>query len=207
VANPFDEPVAPATFPLRRFVLFLLASTVLHAILLVALRPSPVKQGALVPDLEIRLVAPAERKSTAPTYLPPKQKVFAARRASPAQASRAGTPLHASPTDSAGSNDILSPPPLPEVSLGTLLDSARRIVRDDAQRHPAPRQESAIDNDRPVLPQLARALQRESPGETRFASGMIKVVTASGSVYCLRPMPWFARGGPVEPTSIPTNCP
>ena len=207
MANHFDEPAASAAFPLRRFVLFLLASTVLHAILLVALRSSPVKQVSLVPHLEIRLVAPAERKSTAPTYLPSEQKVFAASHVSPAQASRAGTPPHASRTDSARSSDIPSSPPLPEVSLGALLDSARQIVRDDEHRHPPPRQESLIDNDRPVLPQLARALQREPAGETRFANGMMKVVTASGSVYCLRPMPGFARGGPVEPTSIPTNCP
>ena len=204
MANRLDEGIVSAAFPLRRFVLFLLASAILHAILLVALRSSPAKRVSLAPRLEIRLVAPVERKSTAPAHLPSEQKVFTASRASRTQASRAGTLPHVSPAESTGAGDIQSPT-LPKISLGALLDSARRIIRDDERRHPPPAK--MIDNDRPVLPQLARALQREPPGETRFASGMIKVVTASGSVYCLRPMPEFARGGPVEPTSIPTNCP
>ena len=62
--------------------------------------------------------------------------------------------------------------------------------------------------DRSVLPELANALKIPKAGETRFADGTFKVVTPSGAVYCLKPLPDFvAHGGPVEPTIVPTNCP
>ena len=61
--------------------------------------------------------------------------------------------------------------------------------------------------DRPILPQIDRALRHETPGERRLTNGLIRIVSTDGRVYCLQPIPDFARGGPVEMLSPPTNCP
>ena len=62
--------------------------------------------------------------------------------------------------------------------------------------------------DRSMLPDLTKALKKPKPGETRFADGLIKIVTPLGAVYCLKPLPDIvAHGDPVEPTIVPTNCP
>ena len=58
-----------------------------------------------------------------------------------------------------------------------------------------------------ILPRLDRALRREAPGERHYVDGLIKMVTPSGRVYCLKPPPEFARGGPTEALAVPTNCP
>jgi hypothetical protein len=206
------EPTASVRFPAGRLALFLVASAALHAALLFALRSSPVEQVWPVTPLQVRLTAPAERRSEAPMRLPAPREPIAASRVSSTPADRAAVakaPQVAAPPagNPSSSGDAHSLRPVPAVSLDALLDSARAIARDDARRHRMPRPEDSDDNDRPLLPQLARALRREPPGETRFSDGMIKVVTASGSIYCLRPKPEFARGGPVDALSIPTNCP
>lgn len=97
--------------------------------------------------------------------------------------------------------------PLPRFSLESLRDSVRRIVRDEARHLPPPTADYGLADNRPILPELARALARKEASVMQFADGLIKVVTPSGSVFCMRPTPTFAKGGPVEPTSIPTNCP
>ena len=58
-----------------------------------------------------------------------------------------------------------------------------------------------------ILPQLDQALGKPRPGVQRYESGLIKIVTAGGRVYCIQEQPNFARGGPVEPLSVPTTCP
>ena len=56
--------------------------------------------------------------------------------------------------------------------------------------------------------ELAKALKKQKAGETRFADGLIKIVTLSGKALCYTPLPDIvARGGPIEPTIVPTNCP
>lgn len=101
----------------------------------------------------------------------------------------------------------LTPNTSATLSIDALLASARRIAREETLKHPRPIGDKTNAVERPILPQLAKALRRDAPGETRLANGMIKVVTTTGAVYCLKPLPKFALGGPVEPMIIPTNCP
>lgn len=97
-------------------------------------------------------------------------------------------------------------PPL--ISVESLIDSAKNIVRDETRRKPPSKEEAINIEDRPFLPVLAKALKKLKPDETRFADGLIKIVTSSGSVYCVKPLPDIvAHGGSVEPTIVPTNCP
>lgn len=91
--------------------------------------------------------------------------------------------------------------------MAALLEAARQIAHEDALKHPTQPHENIRTQERPILPELARALRQEPPGETHLANGMIKVVTTTGAIYCLKPLPKFAQGGPVESMSIPTNCP
>jgi hypothetical protein len=91
--------------------------------------------------------------------------------------------------------------------LESALRSAREFARENKPSRATPDAETVDAADRPVLPELARALQRKPSGETVFASGMMRVVTRSGTTYCLKPKEAFARDGPVEPLSVPTNCP
>lgn len=97
---------------------------------------------------------------------------------------------------------------LPLISVESLIDSAKNIVRDETRRKPPSKEEAINIEDRPVLPVLAKALKKFKPGETRFADGLIKIVTSAGSVYCVKPLPDIvAHGDSVEPTIVHTNCP
>lgn len=90
-----------------------------------------------------------------------------------------------------------------------LLDSARRHLDAESRRRmldpmfapPAPPTPAVAPN------ALARAL---APQEQSFdqAAGIVRVTTANGRQYCLQAMPEaVARGLPLPPTSVPTNCP
>ena len=107
---------------------------------------------------------------------------------------------------------VSSPPSLPPSpsppSIESVFDSVKGIVRDEARRMAPSKAEETDVQDRPVLPQLAKALKKQKAGETRFADGLIKIVTLSGKALCYTPLPDIvARGGPIEPTIVPTNCP
>lgn len=96
----------------------------------------------------------------------------------------------------------------PQISVETLLGSARDIARDEARRTAPANTRRAGDEDSPVLPGLAKALKREAAGERKFSDGLFKVVTPSGTVYCMKPLPdTLANSGPVKPTIVPTTCP
>ena len=100
-------------------------------------------------------------------------------------------------------------PPSPSApSIESVFDSAKAIVREEARRMaPSKAEETEVQN-RPVLPALAKALKKQKAGETRFADGLIKIVTPSGKALCYTPLPDIvARGGPIEPTILATNCP
>ena len=93
-------------------------------------------------------------------------------------------------------------------SFESVFDSAKGIARDEAKRMAPLKAEETDVPDRPVLPALAKALKKQKAGETRFADGLIKIVTPSGKAFCYMPLPDIvARGGPIEPTIVPTNCP
>lgn len=109
---------------------------------------------------------------------------------------------------------VISPQPGTEFTAPARLNpldlsaTARSLAREMAHEEGslAPAQP---DNptDRPILPQLDQALGKQRPGVQRFEGGLIKIISTSGRVYCVQEQPNFARGGPVDPLSVPTNCP
>ena len=124
---------------------------------------------------------------------------------------RRSVPLLAVPLEQpmaiSSSSPSLLPSPSPP-SIESVFDSAKGIVRDEARRMAPSKAEETDVPDRPVLPELAKALKKQKAGETRFADGLIKIVTLSGKALCYTPLPDIvARGGPIEPTIVPTNCP
>ena len=111
------------------------------------------------------------------------------------------------PAVTASSPPSIPPSPSP-LSIESVFDSAKSIARDEARRMAPSKAEEADVPNRPVLPELAKALKQQKAGETRFADGLIKIVTPSGKALCYTPLPDIvARGGPIEPTIVPTNCP
>lgn len=88
-----------------------------------------------------------------------------------------------------------------------LIESARTIAREMAHEHTQGQAANAVQADRPFLPALDRALRKAEVGEERLASGLIRITTKSGRVYCLTPPPDMARDGPLAMMSTPTNCP
>lgn len=86
----------------------------------------------------------------------------------------------------------------------TARSLAREMAREEAGAAPA---QPGNLVDRLILPQLDQALKKPAPGVQRFEGGLVKFITSSGRVYCVQEQPNFARGGPVDPLSVPTNCP
>lgn len=211
-------PIYPNTvtraFPSRRFILFILLSLALHAVLFSLPQPSSTTPHSIIRELEVRFAAPAERTILPAAEKPSTRKTFSAN-VPPAPATKREHPA-------AVTTKLHDPTPYREldtqrmpvrtstpntVSITALMESARKIARETGSVQSSQAQAIANVFERPILPQLARALRREPPGETRLANGMIKVVTTTGAIYCLQALPKFAQGGPVEPMIIPTNCP
>ena len=196
-----------------RLKYFLLISIALHAIAIGVPGPSREIGFAQMPVMDVRLTAALARQVPDEDRKLPAAPPTRAGSIAPARQTRSPEETASNLTPSAGSNISESPlyatDPLPPSSGEAFLDSARRLARDEGRRLPPPKTDPGKFDDRPALPELARALARRKlpPGETQFADGTLKVVTSSGSVYCLRPRPLFMRGGPVEPTIVPTTCP
>ena len=185
----------------------LLFAAAVH-ILAIALLPLPRVPPALrsTPALAVRL-APS----------PDEIQESTAAKATPAREAR-GVPERRSANrfdvrkDAAPAAETLERPAAasstPPMSADSLLEAAKGIVRDEARRMPPPDEEQPRIEDRPVLPQLAHALKRQPAGETRLANGTIKVVTLSGTVYCLQPLPEaVVLFSSITPIVVPTNCP
>lgn len=99
--------------------------------------------------------------------------------------------------------------PVP-LSVQALLDSASRISKEDEKYLPHPKTDHPPLADRPILGKLATVLAdkgKAAPGITQYAEGMIKVVTAYGTVYCTQNTPNLAKTGPLDPENIPMTCP
>ena len=211
---PSTNSAEAAQFRLRRFGLFFLVSMALHAVLFGLLRSSPPALQTTATVLEVRFMASSEKKNDIQIHSPSERKRVMTkeiyRTKAPRRSEAKIQPMTSDlPTKntSRSSAALLAPPTYPSIPIEALLESARRIAREDVYKHPPLHPESTRHQDQPILPQLARALRREPPGETRLSNGMIKVITITGAIYCLQPLPKFAQGGPVEPMIVPTNCP
>lgn len=98
--------------------------------------------------------------------------------------------------------------PKQAISYGELLESAQKIVKEDVKNMPRPKEAAVLLSDRAFSPKLAQALVKKEkvPGVTKYADGMVKVVTSSGTEYCLSPSPQLIKGA-FEPDPIPMTCP
>ena len=94
------------------------------------------------------------------------------------------------------------------ISYGELLESAQQIVKEDAKNMPKPKDDGVLLSDRAFLPKLAQALAKKEKvqGITKYADGMVKVVTSSGTEYCLLPSPQLIKGA-FDSDPIPMTCP
>lgn len=200
-----------------RLVLSLLLAIVVHILVVVILPlPNMISLESRASVLEVRL-APVAR----PRVSPQAQLTNSLKgRVNKSKAHARQIPPKSQPTRRVEVPIIMSPasfpmerptqaafsPPL--ISVKSLIDSAKNIVRDETRQQPLSKEDIFNIEDRPILQELAKALKKLKPGETRFADGLIKIVTSSGSVYCVKPLPDIvAHGGSVEPTIVPTNCP
>ena len=94
------------------------------------------------------------------------------------------------------------------ISYGELLESAQQIVKEDVKNMPKPKNDGVLLSDRAFLPKLAQALAKKEKmqGVTKYADGMVRVVTSSGTEYCLLSSPLLIKG-PFDSDPIPMTCP
>lgn len=169
--------------------------------------------GFRVPALEVRLAPSLAPRDSDPVPISAQETrpttSYSARGTSPTQTRKNRSEITPYTVESVSPEPTTPAAPTPSISTEALVDSVRNIVRDEERRTQQSKKEDSVDiRDRPVLPEFAKALQKPKASETRLADGVIKIVTPSGSTYCLKPLPEVvARGGPVEPATVPTNCP
>lgn len=94
------------------------------------------------------------------------------------------------------------------ISYGELLESAQQIIKEDAKNMPKTKDDGVLLSDRAFSPKLAQALVKKEKvlGVTKYADGMVKVVTYSGTEYCLSPSPQLIKGS-FDSDPIPMTCP
>lgn len=103
---------------------------------------------------------------------------------------------------------INSEAPKQAITYGELLESAHLIVKEDAKNMPKPKDNGVLLTDRAFLPILAQALAKKEKvqGVTKYADGMLKVVTSSGTEYCMLPSQQLIIGA-FDSDPIPMTCP
>jgi hypothetical protein len=197
--------IAPGGQPARRLALSLMLALVLHGITLFFLRfpASPAVAGRKA-ALEVVLLT-AEAPPSA-DFRDARRDASIAGMVMPTQR-RTETP----PLSGDYAQPVTSPvrESQPAISAAQLLESARRIIREEAKNNPergaAKGSGNAVDNT--VEAKLARALRAPIAGEKRLDGSLVKITTVLGTTYCLKAPPDRLRDGPVEQISIPTTCP
>ena len=98
--------------------------------------------------------------------------------------------------------------PGPGAAAGDFYERARETVRRMVAEEPTAASNGAPTGfDAPRLPALAEALAAPRAAESTTAGGRRRVVTRSGSEYCLAPRPDVPSGGLVPRLAVPTTCP
>jgi hypothetical protein len=94
------------------------------------------------------------------------------------------------------------------ISYGELLESAQQIVKEDVKNMPKSKDEGLLLSDRAFSPKLALALAKKGKvsGVTKYADGMVKVITSSGTEYCMLPSPLLIKDA-FDSDPIPMTCP
>ncbi|MDD5330318.1 MAG: hypothetical protein PHX38_09955 [Sulfuricella sp.] len=191
----------PGGKPIRRFALSLVLALVLHGVALHSLR-FPVSPAGRKAALEVVLSAAQ----------PPSIADLQDLRRGAAITGTVASSLRRAERQPVSAGD--EPPPStplresqPAIGAARLLESARRIVREEAkiiERGTVGVNEHPPDT---VEGKLAKALRPPSAGEKRLDGGWVKITTAFGTGYCLKAPPDNLREGPSEPISIPMTCP
>lgn len=194
--------------PAKRLAVFAGVSFGLHLMLMTAIRPLHTLALPDGPDTIlqwIELPAPikdAGRHSAAP--LPARPSAPGQLRTSASSQPHLTTPevqsVHAEATLPAPAASSPS-----RLDTSTLMDAARAVVRETVREEKNPT--DPPPEDRPILPKLAKALQREAAGERSLGNGLTRIVTSRGQILCIQAPPDFARGGPVEMQSMQVSCP
>lgn len=97
----------------------------------------------------------------------------------------------------------------PNINIENLLSTARQIASYDAHNAPKDSTDQIALADRAFSPEVAKVFatsKKRDAGITQYASGMIKVVSANGSEYCLQQSTLPNRGA-FESDAIPMTCP
>lgn len=194
--------------PAKRLAVFVAASLGVHLVLMSAIRSPrpftlPVESDTILQWVDLpspSIKADPQSAVTAPTHTvsthsPHIEKSMA--------------PPVSTPTDPASTPASTDTPQRPPSTLDTtnLTTTARAIAHDMALTDKNPPDAYTPPEDRPILPKLAQALQREAAGERYQGNGVTRVVTSRGQVLCFSTPPDFSRGGPVEMHSMQVSCP
>jgi hypothetical protein len=192
----------------RRFLGFVLASLVLHSLVLGLMKPSREATSVFHTPMLLHIVSPSSQtvdEFDIPTGVAqplPTPAETGRRRYSP-HASSSSFDAHEMHAAEVSAMDT----PAAEVSSVNLETSARGIAQGMAREQPSDPAKSSSLDERPVLPALDRALKRAAAGERRLGDGIIQITTKAGWVYCLKPPSDFARDTPVSGMYISTTCP
>lgn len=196
--------------PAKRLAVFMAVSLAAHLLLMSAIRPPRPVTLLVEPDTVLQWIdlpaspikAAPPLAATAPTHPTSTHSPRSKARVSLA------SPPPTIPTAPPTSTDTPAPPHPPSMlDTASLTATARAIARDMAHADKPPPDAYTPPEDRPILPRLAQALQREAAGERYLGNGVTRVVTARGQVLCFKTPPDFVRDGPVGMHALQVNCP
>jgi len=190
---------------LKRLTLGLLGALLLHVLIFSVMSAPGKLRPSLRPPLLLNWTSPPPKAVKVPDARPSEDLHTRGARASPPRPPASPRPLAIVDNKAIAPAAASSPPP--SVPAAELLESAHATARSLAREQERSLTTSGKLGERPILPELERALGKRIAGETRLANGLVKITTASGTSYCLQPPPESARGGPAPMLAVPTNCP
>lgn len=97
----------------------------------------------------------------------------------------------------------------PKMNTENLFAAARRMAVEDEKNLNQENTKSIALADRAFSPEIAKVFaphKKANAGVTQYAGGMVKVVNADGSEYCLQQSPMLNKGA-FENEPIPMTCP
>lgn len=189
----------------RRLAIYLLASFALHVAVLSLARAPRQAADAATPPMVVHILPVPDREPEVARVTPPSRLRTTSAEARKPHAALP-RPEHEEATAALQTHDGGTEAERPQPSAATLEDSAQRIAR-QIGRDLGHRPPSAPPQERPILPELDRALARAVPGEQRLGQGIVKVTGRNGQVYCLKPPPQFGQETLTSSMYIPTTCP
>jgi hypothetical protein len=195
----------------QRLLPFLLVSALLHGFLLVLGPP----RGTTLPAAAVHraLQATLHRFTVSgdiPTLRQAAAEELVARRARAGTGRSVATPAR-SPSGDGAEPNVRSEESTPHgepypVLASEVMEQVRRTARDEAIRIERTKSRQASASAAPSDARADPSQPLRGPRERQFADGSVRIETAWGTSYCLKPPPEFARGGPGDGVTGPTNC-